>query len=120
MGKQVSPVFDAVEAEARRHRDPYRVAKAAVICKMARKHKSEINALRDYRQKLREVATREPKRHGTLAMLDMHLLELEAIAFLCPEFRAPNGEQQKKGLRWVEKQDWAKEFLPPAYEKVRY
>lgn len=119
MSKWPGPVFEAVEAEGRRRKDES-VYKAAAICHLARRHVNEIDALRLYRHQMREIATREPKRNGTIAMLDMHPVELEAISYLCPEFRAPNAQQQRQGLRWVEKQPWAAEFLPPQYEKVRY
>lgn len=120
MTGQVSPLFDEVEAQARRYRDPYRVARAAVICKMAREHQEGIEEHRVYRHKMREIATREPKRNGSIALLDMHPVELEAISFLCSDFRAPNAQRQKDGLKWVKKQPWAKEFLPPEFAKERF
>ena len=120
MSKQVSPVFDAVEARARRYPKWEVVKKGSSICRRAAQQRQEIEEFRNYRKLLRDNATLKPNINGALAMLEMHPLEAEAIMFLCPDFMAPNAERQKRGLRWVEKQDWAKEFLPPKFEKVRF
>ena len=116
----MSPVFDAVEALARKYNNDTMVKVASRLCARAAIRRSEIEEYRSYRQLIRHNCEGKAGINGRLAMLEMHPLEAEAIRLLCPEFMAPNSEQQKRGLRWVEKQPWAKEFLPAPIEKVRF
>lgn len=120
MSKQVSPVFDAVEERARRYPKWDIVMRGASICRQAARQRQEIEGFRKYRKLLRDNANLKPNINGALALLEMHPLEAEAIAFICPDFTAPNSERQKRGLAWVKKQPWAEEFLPPKFEKVRF
>ena len=120
MGAQLTPLFQAVEDRARRYRTWTTVSKGAAICQRAYDARDEIAQFREYRKAVQHEMMRVGKRNGAIALLDMHPVEYEAAGFVCPEFVSPNAERQREGLRWLEKQDFMGEFLPPKFEKRRF
>ena len=120
MGVQLTPLFQAVEDHARRFRTWRNVSKGAAICQRAYDVRDEIQQFREYRKLVQHEMMRVGKRNGAIALLDMHPVEYEAVTYLCPEFSKPNSERQREGLRWLEKQDYMSEFLPPNFEKKRF
>ena len=121
MGRQVSPVFDALEDQARKHpRNHPLVYEGAHICQQAAKHHDEIQSVRQHRDVMRRNAFKIGKRNGAFVSGDIHWLELEAINLLEPETKIANAEAQTKAWQRVFKQPWGKEFLNAPYEKKRF
>lgn len=120
MGVQLTPLFQAVEAAARKRPTEERVAKGVALCRLAYRHAQEIQALCKLRRQQQHDFERIGARNGAVALLDAHPVEIEAMRYLCPDFGRGDPSKQKRGLKWLKKQDYMKEFLPPAYKKVRY
>ena len=120
MSKQVSPLFDAIEERARKYRDWKTVMGGAHICRLAAKHRKEIEEFRKYRALLRQTCNKKANINGALALLEHHPVEHEAMRWLCPDFAASTATRKREGLRWLEKQPYMQEFLPPKFEEVRF
>ena len=120
MSKQVSPIFDALEDQARKYRKKHIVFEGARICRLAAKHRNEIEALRKERHLMRQHAERKNDTNGTVITGDFHWVEFEAAKCLCPALTDPRAEVQKKAWQWFLKQDYAQEFKTAPFAKTRF
>lgn len=119
MGRQISPVFDALEDQARKYRKSYLVFEGARICQRAAEHRQEIKLVRQHRALMRKESAKVGKRNGAFVSGEIHPIEMEAIQLLCPGVNG-KGKNVTKAWQWVFKQDWGKEFLNAPYEKTRF
>ena len=120
MGAQVSPIFDAVEAEARRDRTGEKVITGAAICYRAKEQAGEIHMMRVARDVMRHNLQQRNDINGNLLTLDMHPMEYEACEYLCPLLKTADWQAQARAWRWILKQEWGQEFGAPQYEKTRF
>ena len=120
MGTQVSPIFDEIEAHARRHPTQYNVLRGATLCLKAKQKAGEIFAMRQERHIQRANSERKNSTNGTTTTLDIHPLEWEAACILLPDLDSHDPTVLTDAVRKMLKTEWGKEFSPSPFEKTRF
>ena len=120
MSNQISPLFQAVEDEARKRPTQERIETAAAICYEARRREAEIIQFRVNRELQRKHCEQEGKRNGHLMTGEIHPVELLAAEFLCPELKTSSWLAQMRAWRWVLKQDWGRDFDAAPIQRTRF
>ena len=110
-------VFTALAEHAAKVGNPAVRWKCHLIIQAAAEYGSEIQAVRERRERLRLQATLEPSRNGMLKTGEIHPVEWAACKVLCPDLDRGNGTALQQGLRWLMAQDWAQEFKASPIEK---
>lgn len=126
MGVQISPLFQAVEDQARKYNagpkseaSVRKVFEGARICWRAKKHKAEIIQFRRNRELLRKNCNQEGKRNGHLKTGEIHTIEWEAAMYLCPLLKTADWQAQIRGIDWVLEQPWC-DFHAAPIERTRF
>ena len=120
MGTQVSPIFDELEAQARRYPTPGNVMTGAWLCYQAKEKAGEIFAMRQERDIQRKNSERKNSTNGTISTLDIHPLEWQAACLLLPELDSHDPTVLTGAIRKMLKTEWGKEFSPSPFEKTRF
>ena len=121
MAAQISPLFQAVEDEARRYPNNHKlVFEGAKLCRLAKKNEAEIQAFRLHRAMQRQHDQRKNSTGLTPIAGEFHWLEWEAAKLLHPDLKTPRASLKKIAFRAFMKKPYAEEYRPASFEKTRF
>ena len=112
-------VFDALKDYGAKSKDYPAQVKCLHILAEAHKRAGEIQQVRRQREHERKIAILGT-RNMMLATLDLHELERDACAILCPAIDSVNQVEKRKAWQWVKAQPWGEEFKTGGIQKERF